>query len=256
MWQVSVSVSLTGDGTVVPMVVVYVHGAGRAGTDGWPLQAAQREPSWVFLERAPSGDHAARDAERILDELRATGPGQVVATSYGANAAVIAAQRCPELVRSLALFEPACFDFARGKPAVEVHIAAMDPVYAVADDPDVPTREFSVRFASAMGTEPPDLPDDELEEVVVRLRRLRPPWHTGISRDVGIPVPTLVITGGWSALYDQTAEAMVALGVERAELPGAGHTAHKDPRASTLLRRFWARVGAPPDGTVDLGDAS
>lgn len=154
------------------MTVVFLHGAGRAGADGWPLQAARREPNWVFLDRAPEGDHAEHDAERILGELRPSAPGHVVATSYGGNAAIIAAQRHPELGSSLTLFEPACFDLARGKPAVEEHIAAMDPVYAVADDPDVSAREFSLRFAAAMGTEPPDLPDDELEETVTRLRHI------------------------------------------------------------------------------------
>jgi len=138
---------LPGAGTVTSMTVVFLHGAGRAGADGWPLQAARRERNWVFIDRTPDGDHAERDAERILSELRPGVPGHVVATSYGGNAAVIAAQRNPELVSSLVLFEPACFDLARGKPAVEEHIAAMDPVYAVADDTGVSVQEFALRFA-------------------------------------------------------------------------------------------------------------
>ncbi|WP_372729995.1 alpha/beta fold hydrolase [Nocardioides sp.] len=166
----------------------------------------------------------------------------MVATSYGGNAAVIAAQRRPDLVVSLALFEPACFDLARGRPAVEEHIAAMDPVYAVADDPAVSAREFSLLFAEAMGEPAPELSKDDLEEAVGRLRRLRPPWGTGISAALGLPVPTLVVTGGWSPLYDETAEALATLGAMRSELPGAGHAAHQDPRAHGLLRDFWARV--------------
>ena len=77
-----------------------------------------------------------------------------------------------------------------------------------------------------------------------RLRRLRPPWHTQISPDAGIPVPTLIVTGGWSPLYDQTAEALSVLGAERTEFPGAGHGAHKDSRANVVLREFWARIDA------------
>jgi pimeloyl-ACP methyl ester carboxylesterase len=124
-----------GADTVTSMTAVFLHGAGRGGADGWPLQAAQHESNWVFLDRAPDGD----DADRILDALRPGEPGHVVATSYGGNAAVLAVQRNPELVSSLALFEPACFDLARGKSAVEEHIAAMDPVYAV-DRPTVRSR--------------------------------------------------------------------------------------------------------------------
>lgn len=79
-----------------------------------------------------------------------------------------------------------------------------------------------------------------LEATVARLRRLRPPWHTGVSEEVGLPVPTLVVTGGWSPLYDQTAQALAALGAARLELSGAGHGAHRDPRGTAVLRDFWA----------------
>jgi pimeloyl-ACP methyl ester carboxylesterase len=72
--------------------------------------------------------------------------GHVVAHSYGANAALLAAQSEPALIRTLTLLEPACFDLARGKPAVEEHIAAMTPVFVAANDPAVSTREFSRLF--------------------------------------------------------------------------------------------------------------
>lgn len=233
------------------MTVVFLHGAGAAGPAAWPRQAAQLEPGWVFLDRAPDGDHAARDAQRILHVLADSGPGHVVATSYGGNAAVIAAQLRPDLVTTLALFEPACFDLARGKPAVEEHIAALDPVYELADDPSVSAREFSRRFSAAMGTEPPDLDDDELESAVTRLRRLVPPWRTGISPDAGIAPPVLVVTGGSGPLYDQTAKALVSLGAEHVELPGAGHGVHKDPRSDAVLRAFWERADGTPGAGVD-----
>ena len=219
---------------------VFLHGAGRAGAEGWPLHSPEPRPGWVFLDRTVEGDDPERDAVRIVDTLDERGAGRVVASSYGASAAVIAAQRRPDLVTSLALCEPACFDLARGKPAVEEHVAAMEPVYAVADDPSVSAREFSHLFAAAMGSEPLDLPDDVLEREAARLRRLRPPWRTGIVASDGLPVPTLVVTGGWSPLYDETAEALAALGAETVELPGAGHGVHRDPRVLEALDRFWA----------------
>ena len=206
-----------------------------AGADAWPHQAAEAEPGWHFLPRAGLADDADRDSHRILDLLRAGGGGHVVAQSYGANAALMAAHREPSLVRSLALLEPACFDLARGKPAVEEHIGAMTPVFAVADDPKISLREFSQRFAAAMGVEPPDLSDDEIEERVRRLRALRPPWDLGLRPDQDLEQRTLVITGGWSPLYEETALSLVALGALHRTIEGAGHRVQDDPRTTSIL---------------------
>lgn len=222
------------------MDVVFVHGAGREGVDAWPQQAAVAEPSWLFLAREGAADDAARDAQRLLDWLRARGGGHVVAHSYGANAAVLAAQLEPAMVRSLALLEPACFDLARGNPAVEEHIAAMTPVFAVADDASVSVRDFSRRFAAGMGMEPPDVPDEELRASVSRLRALRPPWGIGLRTQQGLPARTLVVTGGWSRIYEETAEALAVLGAQHVTLEGAGHRVQDDPRASPVLRQHWA----------------
>ena len=72
----------------------------------------------------------------------------MVAHSYGANAALLAAQARPDLVRSLALLEPACFDLARGMPAVEEHIADMGAVFASASDPGLSDPDWFARFAA------------------------------------------------------------------------------------------------------------
>ncbi|UZN02695.1 alpha/beta fold hydrolase [Cellulomonas sp. S1-8] len=223
------------------MDVVFVHGSGREGADAWPQQAAAAEPGWLFLTREGVADDAARDAQRLLGWLRARGGGHVVAHSYGANAAVLAAQIEPAAVRSLALLEPACFDLARGRPAVEEHIAAMTPVFEVADDASVSARDFSRRFSAGMGMEPPDVPDDELRARVSRLRALRPPWGAGLRPQRDLPAGTLVVTGGWSRLYEETAEALVALGAQHVTLEGTGHRVQDDPRASQVLRQHWGR---------------
>jgi pimeloyl-ACP methyl ester carboxylesterase len=227
--------------------VVFVHGAGRAGSDAWPQQAAARQARpgglWHFLPRGQDGDDAGRDAQRVLVRLRAGGGGHVVAHSYGGNAALLAAGQEPDLVRSLVLFEPACLDLARGGPAVEEHIAAMAPVFDVADDLSVSAREFSARFAAATGTEPPRLPERELEEAVARLRGLRPPWGTGLQPR--LPVPTLVVTGGWSELYEEIARALVALGARHVVLSGRGHRVQDHPDASRLLGAFLVEHEPP-----------
>lgn len=226
------------DGEERAVDVVFVHGAGQAGAAAWPRQAEVGEPGWLFLPREGTADDATRDARRVLAELRARGGGHVVAHSYGANAAVLAAQLEPTVVRSLALLEPACFDLARGAAAVEEHVTAMEPVFAVADDPSVSARDFSLLFAAAMGTEPPDVPDDELRARVDRLRALRPPWGVGLRPE--LPVRTLVVTSGWSSLYEQTAAALVALGARHLTVEGAGHRVQDDPRTLPALRAHWA----------------
>ncbi len=223
-----------------PMAVVFVHGAGQAGADAWPRQAGESEADWFFLPRVGVADDAASDAGRISDWLHEVGGGHVVAHSYGANAAVLATQREPSLVRSLALFEPACFDLARGKPAVEEHIASMAPVMAVADDSSVSARDFSRRFAEGMGAEPPDLPDDELEASARRLRALHPPWSLGLRSDGGLPTRTLVLTGGRDPLFEETAQSLVSLGAQHVTLDGVGHRVQDDARATPLLRQHWA----------------
>ena len=223
--------------------VVFVHGAGAAGTDAWPSQAATSaaEPGWSFLPRSGVADDVDHDADRILERLRAVGGGHAVAHSYGANAVLLAVQREPSVVWSLALLEPACFDLARGKPAVEDHIAAMTPVFALAHDPRVSAREFSQRFAAGMGVEPPDVSDGELEARISRLRALRPPWDVGLRTDLGLPPRTLVITGGRSPLYEQTASALVAAGAHHLVLEGAGHRVQEHPQCTHALRAHWAQ---------------
>jgi len=121
---------------VVP--VVFVHGAGGAGVDAWPLQAAAPEAGWHFLPRHPEGDDAGRDSRRVVDLLASSGGGHLVAHSYGANAALLAAQARPGLVRSLALPEPACLDLARGIPAVEEHVPDLGPVFSPPSAPGAP----------------------------------------------------------------------------------------------------------------------
>jgi len=210
----------------VAVDVVFVHGAGLAGVDAWPRQVAEAGAGWRFLPRNGVADDAATDARLVLDWLRPAGGGHVVAHSYGANAALLAAQLEPSLVRSLALLEPACFDLARGMPAVEEHISALRPVLAV---------------AAAMGTEPADLPDGELEARVGRLRALSPPWGVGLRPDQVLPTRTLVVTGGSNPLYEETARALVAAGAQHLTLEGAGHRVQDHPQCTRAVREHWTK---------------
>lgn len=218
--------------------VVLVHGAGSAGADAWPLQTAAPDPGWHFLARHPEGDDPARDSTRVLDLLPTTG-GHVVAHSYGANAALLAARARPDLVHSLSLLEPACFDLARGTPAVEEHIADMGAVFAAASDPGVSLQDWFARFAAAMGFPPPASWDEGLSANAARIRRLPPPWGLGLRPEDGLPVRTLVVTAPSSPLYAETATSLVGLGAAHLTVDGAGHRVQDDPRTTGLLRDFW-----------------
>jgi pimeloyl-ACP methyl ester carboxylesterase len=230
--------------TMAAMRTVFMHGAGRAGPSAWPGQSAQERSDWVFLDRAPDGDQPRADAVRILDALG--DGGHLVAASYGALAAMLGAELDPGLVFSLVLCEPACFSVARGCPAVEAHVAALAPVFAVAGDRSVSAAEFSGRFAAGMGTPPPDLPPDVLAVTVARLRSTVPPWEVVVSELVPSHVPTLVLTGSSDPTYDEVAMSLVALGARHVALDGAGHRPQDRADGVAAITEFWSQLGGRP----------
>jgi hypothetical protein len=91
-----------------------------------------------------------------------------------------------------------------------------------------------------MGFEPPDVSDDELEARVSRLRALSPPWDTGLRSGRDLPARTMVITGGWSPLYEDTANALVSSGAQHRPLEGSGHRVQDHPQCTRTLRQHWA----------------
>jgi pimeloyl-ACP methyl ester carboxylesterase len=102
---------------LTPFPIVFLHGAGRAGASNWPAQAGSAETRFHFLDRDAPFDDAERDAGRLI---KAVGSGgHVVAHSYGAIAAMLAAARSSR-IRSLVLVEPACFSIARGRSGAEL----------------------------------------------------------------------------------------------------------------------------------------
>lgn len=223
---------------------VFMHGSGAAGVDGWPIQVAAADPQWRFLSRHPDGDLADRDARRIIDVIAESGsPGNVVASSYGGNAAVIALQRRPDLIAGLVLAEPATFDLARGRDAVEEHIAAMMPAAIAARDPSRSDRDWSDLFASGFGWEPLD--DDQLAVMAPRMRALPPPWSTGIDASRGLPCRCLVVTGESGPLFEETAQALSSLGASRLVFPGAGHRVQDDPGFNRAVVDFLAGTARP-----------
>lgn len=221
-----------------PARTVFIHGRGRSGPQAWPLVAQLERPDHVFLERSGSADQPERDADRAVDALG--GRGHLVGFSYGAVTAMLAAQRRPDLVRSLVLIEPACYDVARGGRGVEQHISAMAPVFAVADDPEVDGTEFLARFAAGMGSHPPDLDSGTCEAVASRIRATPAPWEVGLRDDTPRLVPTLVITGEAAPMYQEVAAALEAKGATHLAVVGAGHRPQDTDEGVRAICRWQA----------------
>lgn len=215
---------------------VFVHGRGRSGVRAWPLQSEQSDPDHVFLERTGCADQPQRDADRVLDALG--GRGHVVAHSYGTVTAMLAAQRRPDLLRSLVLIEPACFDLARGGRYVERHVSRLAPVFAVADDPGISGREFLERFAAGLGSPPPQLDAGTCEDVAARMRATPAPWEISLRDDTPRLVPTLAITGDRWPVYTEVAQALAAKGAQHLVLPGTGHRPQDTDEGAAAIARF------------------
>lgn len=225
--------------------VVFVHGSGRAGAQAWPQQGL-----WggaVFLTRSgfgpgepPAPTDFELDSQLVHD---ACGDGAaVVAASYGAIAAIQAASRPDSVVTSLVLCEPAAFSLARGRRAVEAHIAAVEPILSRAAELSGP--DFLAGFLSALGiaAPPPETPA-ELERAD-RLRLQRAPWAAELDPAVFGRVPTLVITGRWNDEYEELAEELVTLGARHRWIEGFGHNPQDSSLFEGVVRGFWDRV--PP----------
>lgn len=217
---------------------VFIHGRGRSGAQAWPLQADEANPDHVFLERTCAADQPERDADRVVEALG--GRGHVVGHSYGAVTAMLAAQRRPDLLRSLVLIEPACYDVARGGRHVEAHIAAMAPVYAVADDPEVDGRDFLDRFAACMSHAPLDIDTVTCDALAARIRATPAPWEVALRTDTPRLVPTLVITGDDRPMYAEVAAALKAKGATHLVVPGADHRPQDHPQGWAAMRDFQA----------------
>lgn len=78
------------------------------------------------------------------------------------------------------------------------------------------------------------------------LRRHRPPWETAMTPAAlaDLRVPLVVVTGGWSPLYEAIAVALADLtGGRHVQIEGAGHRPQDVPRFNDVL---LDRVGRLP----------
>ncbi|MEE2524032.1 alpha/beta hydrolase [Pseudarthrobacter sp. J75] len=195
--------------------IVFVHGAGQAGSAAWPRQHGMAlDYDALFLRRhgfdpaAVPVESFAEDVSIVLrslaDDGRGAAGGHVVAHGHGAIAAMMAAVERPDLVFSLVLVEPDCLSLTADLPATSAHIALMKARL----DEQAQTGEA-------------------------------PPWEAPLQIVPG--VPTLVLTGGWEPLYEEIAGYLRETGALHRVAAG-GHRPQDSPEGDHFIRTFIAEA--------------
>jgi pimeloyl-ACP methyl ester carboxylesterase len=216
--------------------LVFIHGSGRVGAANWPNQV-ERFADAVFLTMPGYGDESP--AATNMDEwvgrvLELDGEVDVVAHSYGGLPAIFAAAQAPERVRSLTLFEPAAYSYARGRPNTEAMIERMTPIVDKA--PTMNAVDYYVSFITALTGSRPSQPEDSSELLAAeRNRLLAAPWSFDLPTDVLSAVPTLVLTGAWHEEYEEIGQTMANAGARHARLVGFGHRVQDHPGANSAV---------------------
>jgi len=250
--------------------VIFAHGATCWGDD--PVQgfAAQRPLSdryrLLVMDRrghgrspdGPDPDHPGdylADADDIVGLLAGQAPdgAHLVGHSYGGVSVMLAAARAPELVKSLTMIEPGCYQAAADDPTVAAALRANRAARAQLPA-GLPVEEYLRAASESVGLPP-------LEPTPERLRAARSALHERPCWEAPIPVeelaaaswPKLIITGTWETappLYrERGGEPIMAcarvtaerIGARLLQIPGAAHNPHVDnPDAlNDALRRLW-----------------
>jgi pimeloyl-ACP methyl ester carboxylesterase len=219
--------------------IVFVHGSVGTGALTW---GAQRELAdrftLVVLDRPgypPNAPLERIDFEQQAAELaELLEPGDhLVAHSYGGVIAMLAAD---ERLRSLSLNEPPAFGLARGNPAVEEFLAAMEGA------PREP-RAYLEHFLPLVGVslEVPERLSPPFEAATRAAMAERPPHEAEIplERLHELPFPKLVVSGAHSEALDAVADVLEErLPARRAVLTGAGHNVQRAPGYNEALATF------------------
>jgi pimeloyl-ACP methyl ester carboxylesterase len=214
--------------------VVLVHGSGAPGWGAWEAVRPLAERYRLIVPHRsgfpPNPPLDGIDFDLQADEIAALiEPGaHLVGHSYGGVVALLAAARTGDRLRSLTVIEPPALGVARGDPAIEQFIDAVEEASALEGTP----RDRLVAFLRVVGStsEVPDPLPPGFEAITQANDAQRPPQEAEIPfeaiRATGVPV--LVVTGGHLMVYDVIADVLEReLHAERAILPGAGHSVQR-----------------------------
>lgn len=226
--------SLTNDSSTVPSVRYYVHGAGRSGEQAWLAQAAETA---VFADHGSVRSAAEKAA--MVGQQAPAGPYAVVAHSLGAVISLLAMRGHNLSPSHLVLVEPALYDVARGKAAIEAHIEPMTRARDRAKKGDlfgywqiVKPMMFGQTATSDAWTED--------QEIAARFASLEAPWGHQIDPAFARSVPTLVLTGGWNDEYEAIATVLAQAGASTVVLTGKDHRVQDHPDFHATVEAFLA----------------
>ncbi len=228
--KLPINVARLGSG---PSVVI-IHGGVQGGLGGGPVTFDRQRPladrGWelAMVERPGFGQSPSRGVDDMesdaiwIAEMLGDG-AHLIGHSWGGAEALLAAARRPRAVRSLVLVEPALQVLALSDPQVQAdpvakgNLTRMGAMMLAADSPD----QYGIAFAGSLGPAGGRAPDlGSLDETAAaRLgcallqARMAPPaamrQAAETVADAGIPV--LVISGGWSPIFDTTGEVVARL---------------------------------------------
>jgi pimeloyl-ACP methyl ester carboxylesterase len=219
--------------------VLLVHGSLLDGPATWAHQRplAERWELRVLQRRgfgsspATDGEDFEHDADDLCEMLGQ--PAHVVAHSYGAIGALLAATRRPRAVRSLTLVEPTAVTAGMDEPEVARAIGAIGDwwLHAPRDH-----AKFLADYSRLLGVRVPESADGPagLREAARYLGHCRPPWTAEVPWEhlSQEGIPTLVISGGHTPALDAVAAAIARrTGGEHAVIASSGHAVQRSARA-------------------------
>jgi len=232
--------------------VLLLHGGASPATtwsgleslpDRWRVVTAHRRgfsPSPPPPDGRQDFELDAADLMQLLD-----GRPHVVAHSYGALGALIAATHRPAQVRSLTLIEPPLFYLVPDDPELRRFQRMGDECLANGLDTDPATLREFLRIAGSPVPDDGPLPENVVQ-AVRRAHGSRSPSEArprlDVLREAGIP--TLVASGDHAAFLERTADALaVELHAQRLVAPGAGHFVAAAPGFAERLEQFLLSAG-------------